>query len=286
MADPLDAEISALHARLVVVFEETGGKAEQKQEHLAPDGSVDRFMELKGGMMTRLAAVKTGMEEVRDAEAAGNNNPKEVVQKQQAIREHLRNLNEEWRELESIYQSEARKKRSKYTAEEMQTRLQVVQHLQQEIQSVKDLQRQKYMPDYKRTGLADMADAELFKGKGSGPAVTTERNMEMTDQDRTQLQVIKDRDAQIDVQIDEIGRGVDDLKDLAQRQNEEVRRQNAMLQGLEQQIDDVHEKVVNVNASLKEKLDALGGADKFCVNLMCIVVLMGLVAVLFRLTQS
>lgn len=59
------------------------------------------------------------------------------------------------------------------------------------------------------------------------------------------------------MQIDEIGKGVDELKHIAMAQNEEVKRQNIMLDSLEQKIDVVHEKVTNVNANLKEHLDAV-----------------------------
>ena len=63
------------------------------------------------------------------------------------------------------------------------------------------------------------------------------------------------------MQIDEIGKGVDELKQIAMAQNEEVKRQNIMLDGLEQKIDIVHEKITNVNANLKEHLDAVRNAN-------------------------
>jgi hypothetical protein len=65
-----------------------------------------------------------------------------------------------------------------------------------------------------------------------------------------------------DLQIEEIGRGVDELKQIAMAQNEEVKRQNIMLDSLEQKIDAVHEKVTNVNANLKEHLDAVRSANE------------------------
>lgn len=72
------------------------------------------------------------------------------------------------------------------------------------------------------------------------------------------------------MQIEEIGRGVDELKQIAMAQNEEVKRQNIMLDSLEQKIDAVHEKVTNVNANLKEHLDAVSSANNsLCIQLRC-----------------
>jgi hypothetical protein len=57
------------------------------------------------------------MEQVQQAETMGGGNPKEIVVHQNSIRENLRLLGEEWRELEGVYKAEARKRkvRDQYT---------------------------------------------------------------------------------------------------------------------------------------------------------------------------
>ena len=45
-----------------------------------------------------------------------------------------------------------------------------------------------------------------------------------------------------------IGRGVEDLKDLAVRQNEEVKMQNVLLSDMADRMDIVSSKMVNVNS--------------------------------------
>ena len=106
------------------------------------------------------------MEAVQAAER-GTANPKEIVTQQNTMRENLRQLSEEWRELENIYKTEARKRKSKYSQEEMELRLNVVLQLQQEITAVKDMQRAKYVRNYNKAGLSTLEDSELLKGKSS-----------------------------------------------------------------------------------------------------------------------
>lgn len=61
-----------------------------------------------------------------------------------------------------------------------------------------------------------------------------------------------------------IGKGVDDLHELAKQANEEVRLQSKMLDVLEAKIDDVHDHVTNVNVKLKTTLEEARKSDKIC----------------------
>jgi glucokinase len=63
----------------------------------------------------------------------------------------------------------------------------------------------------------------------------------ITGSQQTQLQVIRDRDAEFDTELDEIGEGIQDLHELAQRQGEEVQRQNQMLENTSSRIDKAQE---------------------------------------------
>jgi peptidoglycan hydrolase CwlO-like protein len=101
----------------------------------------------------------------------------------------------------------------------------------------------------------------------SGPSGTA-----LTGSQQVQLQQIRDRDAEFDQDLDQIGEGIQDLHELAQRQGEEVQRQNVMLNQVGNKIDNAHEHMVNVNAKMKDTLNEVGrSSDKLCVDIMCIV---------------
>jgi t-SNARE complex subunit (syntaxin) len=109
----------------------------------------------------------------------------------------------------------------------------------------------------------------------------------MTGNQQLALQQIRDRDAEFDQDLDEIGEGIQDLHELALRQGEEVKRQNQMLNEVGSKIDNAHEHMVNVNAKMKDTLNEVGrSSDKLCVDIMCIVLGIGLAAVIYKMATG
>lgn len=292
----LDAELEGLIGRLNIVHEAVGGKKEKVNEEIVgADGKIDRFMELKVNMMSRLGTIKNLMQQISNQEKTGSN-PKDVVMMQSQLRENMKHLQEDMKEVDALYKKEATKRKSKFSPDELELRKGIRDALAAEVQAIKDAQLTKFAPGYQGRKLATMEESELFRGGGADKSgggaggagassrVVQSRNMEMTDIQRQTLQQIRERDAQFDSQLDDVSKGLDTLKEIASAQNEEVQRQNIMLDGLAQNIDKVHEKVQNVNASLKEKLDEIGGADKMCMNIMCLVLMLGIMGVIYKLT--
>ena len=105
----------------------------------------------------------------------------------------------------------------------------------------------------------------------------------MTSAQQQQLMQIEERDAEFDLQLDEIGEGIQDLAEIAQRQGEEVARQNVMLDNAHRKIDKVNERVTKVNGRMKETLEEVGRAgDKIMVDILCIVLAIGFAAVIYN----
>ena len=89
---------------------------------------------------------------------------------------------------------------------------------------------------------------------------------------KEQILQLESRDADFDKQIDLIMEGVQDLSEIANMQNEEVRRQNQMLDDTQEKMDNVAEKLTNVNVKLKTSLAEAGrSGDKLMVDIICIV---------------
>lgn len=109
----------------------------------------------------------------------------------------------------------------------------------------------------------------------------------MTSSQSAQVQQLKVRDQDFDLQISEIGKGILDLQDYALEQNEEVKRQNLMLDSLAGKIDNVHDHVTNVNSKMKTTLDAVGRkGDKLCVDIICLVLAIGFAAVIYSIYKE
>jgi hypothetical protein len=112
---------------------------------------------------------------------------------------------DEWKALEALYRTEANKKRSKYSPEELAERSNSLQVLFNQIQIIKDLQRAGYVKarpakGYEAVRMADMGDAEAFRGGKAGggrPGVHGSRNNYMSDAQRQQLELLDTKDKEI-----------------------------------------------------------------------------------------
>ncbi len=59
-----------------------------------------------------------------------------------------------------------------------------------------------------------------------------------------------------------------------------------MLEKLESKMDNVHESVLSVNAKMKKALEETRQGDKLCCDMLCIMLLVGMIIVLVKLSQN
>lgn len=287
MADQIDAEINGLLSKLTKIQSEVGG-GKVKTQRVGEDGKVDAFLELRDTMIQRLENIKDLLEKAKGEDRFGPN-AKTAIGTQSEIRKMIAALSEELTQLESMYQTEAKKRKSKWSSEELALRQNIVKQFHSEIQTIKDMQRAGYVPGLQANQLVRMEDSEMFSKTptpSSSKAVFGSRNNDMTDGHRQQLQLVRERDQEIDQEIGVIGLGLDELKTLALAQNNEVKLQNNMLESLENKIDGVHDQVSNINKRLKTTLEEARSSDKICVDIICLLILIGLIIVIYKLTED
>ena len=302
----MDADLETLLTKLKAIQVQVGGRSSgQSKEAEARGGrGADRFLDLKETMMDSLKEIRRMAQE---GAANPTANPKEQIALDSKIKKALRGLTEDWHDLDGLVQGELRKRKSKHDADELAAREEMVLRLLREIDDVKAAHRAGYADragGFKGVdrGLVDKDDCELFMKRppeyvptGVGKAATSsagapEAKVEqeaITEEQQLQLQAIKDRDRNFDDQISEIGRGVEALADIADAQNEAVKKQNAMLEDLAARMDNVHDHVTNVNMKMKTTLDEVGrSSDKLCVDVMCLLFLIGMIVVMYQLLVS
>lgn len=259
MGDPMDLEITEMIDKLAAVQAKLGGT--QSKTIIGDDGKVDKFSELKVEMAERVLTIRKLLDSSQQAGNRTEGGAKETIECQAQIRKELMTISEEWDELNRLFQIEARKRKSKYSKEDLDRRRATVEELQLEIKTVKDIQRSGFITGYQSAALVSMKESELFRdsnlqsggaaeagsgyrpvGSGSGTrglGVSNNRNNEMSADQKQSLQMLKDKDREIDREIELVGEGVDKLKVLAQAQNQEVRLQNRMLDTLENRMEEV-----------------------------------------------
>lgn len=159
-----DEELTILLTKLYAIQEQVGAveksSDEDKKNRAASAGQIQmgkgrkgkktgsRFLELKSSIIDRLKSVATLQEEFSSSVSL---DPKVKIATQAEIRELVRQAQDEWSELNEMYKKEARKKKSKFTPEEMETQQSLVMELQAQIEKVKDVQ----MAGYSRGGKVD-----------------------------------------------------------------------------------------------------------------------------------
>ena len=155
-----DDELTELLTKLYTMQEDLGAKPKSteeekkaKAENVATMGSNkktqkkgSRFLELKNQVLDRLKTIHQLLKDTKAKEAAGygGDNAKDIIKMQAEVREQIRQAGDEWKEMDEIYKKEARKKKSKFTVEELEVQSELVQRLHAEIEKVKDAQMRGY----------------------------------------------------------------------------------------------------------------------------------------------
>lgn len=262
-----------------------------------------RFVEVKIMVVDRLKKIHSLIDEETEHRSAGfsvmgGNNPKDAIQRQANIREEIRQTEDEWKELDALYKKESRKRNSKFTKEQLDIQQTLVQRLKAELEKVKERQKMGTLRGGNRDDTAARLNAEALNnldfdaandpsGGWGGPAgPSTGGGVEMTQQQAQRLEQIERRDQEFDHELDQIADGINDLQEIAQMQQEEVKKQNVMLSNVGQKIDNAYDHIDNVNAKMKDTLNEVRAADKICVDIMCIVLMVGLAAVMYQLVKT
>ncbi|GAB5030092.1 soluble nsf attachment protein receptor [Nannochloropsis oceanica] len=283
----MDAELETLLAVLNDIQKAVGGKVVKKAKE---GGKVDKFMDVKQTMIARIVEVRKLIATTRNQTPGQELQPKEVIASNAQVREYLRQLNEDYKELERLFSKEKNKRKSKFAPEELEVRGQVVNQMLREVQELKEVSLAGYIRKGNVTGnnmaglIVPMEESEAFQG----PMGAMPMNTGMTEDHRVQLQQIQQRDKDMDRHyLDQIERGVEDLRDIALRANEGVRTTNVMLENLEQKIIDVQDHLDRVNKKMKTTLQQVGRrSDKLCIDIICIVILLGMIGLLYNLMKN
>ena len=132
---------------------------------------------------------------------------------------------------------------------------------------------------FSNTAGGSKSSGPSWGGPGGGAALTGDQ--------QAHILQLEERDAEFDLQLDEIGEGIQDLAEIAQQQGEEVALQSQMLDRVDQKIDKNLERMTKVNTRMKETLEEVGRAsDKLMVDIMCIVLAVGFAAVLYKFIKG
>eukprot|EP00299_Pterocystis_sp_00344_P016662 c8360_g1_i1.p2 GENE.c8360_g1_i1~~c8360_g1_i1.p2 ORF type:complete len:141 (-),score=37.98 c8360_g1_i1:67-489(-) len=100
-----------------------------------------------------------------------------------------------------------------------------------------------------------------------------------------QMQQLKQRDKQIDEGLEEISKGVGRLKQVAVAIGDELTLQNEMLNVIETKVDTANEQLLTLNKKMKQTLTKVKGADRFIMNFILLMVVLGIAAYIYSMLK-
>lgn len=271
--DSIDCELTLL-LRKLSKMEDVVGTRRNASDGRRLVATGDKYVDLKESIFERLKSVRERMSETSGMTA------REQIETDAKIKRELRDIDSEWKSLQTFVRSEA--KATKTDEDEMREREDLLLSLRREVDDLRNAHRSGYAhKDASSSRVVSFLPTHTEFPSSDGPPRPQEK---ITEEQQLRLEMIKRRDQGFDSQIQDIGRGVDALQEIARAQNQEVKKQNVMVDDLQQHIDNVQDHLLNVNAKMKTTLDKVGrSSDKLCVDIMCIMMLVGMLIVLYKL---
>jgi hypothetical protein len=211
-----------------------------------------QFKELQTSIIDRIQNIHSFLEEERQYNSgssisvAGGNNPKSAAIRHSKLRMDLQRASDEFEEMNNLYLLEMKKKRSRYSAEELGDQKRVLDKLSLQLNKIKEMQNGRF-------GVAVSVDVGQDSTSRDSPRA------ELTDEQSDRLKKINQKDQEFNRQLDDIGEGISDLLDIAEMQNLEVDAQNQRLQTLETDTANMQHHMTHVNAKMKRALMRITG---------------------------
>jgi len=96
------------------------------------------------------------------------------------------------------------------------------------------------------------------------------------------FQLLRRQDQQIDEELERASKGVAVLKDIAIEMGKEVEMQEMMIDELGKKVEKTNAKLINLNKRLKKTLQDVRKADRFCIDIILLVVILAIGGYLYN----
>ena len=113
-----------------------------------------------------------------------------------------------------------------------------------------------------------------------------EEEREMYEEEKEQIEEWNKKIKEQDKDLEDVGKAVKQLKNEVHLANENISKTHQKVKKLTKHTDKTTQKIVSQNKKLKDLLNKLRSADKFCVDVALFLILIGLVGVLYKIIKS
>jgi uncharacterized coiled-coil DUF342 family protein len=157
--------------------------------------------------------------------------------------------------------------------EEVQARQEIVELCNKHIEECITLEKAGF-------GQSVLSFTGISKDDGRAPI------SQLPDIDDEGFMLLRQQDAQIDEKLQRIGEGVNVLKEIAVEMGKEIETQNVMISELDHKVDKAQAQLDNLNKRLKNILTKMRKGDRFCVDLILLIIVLGLAAYIYNYVRK
>jgi len=251
-------------------------KAQEKAEK-----DMDEFTKLKKNISRDIKEVRKRIEERNELLGKVDNNTT-TVKLSSEIRNKLKQIQADATSLQSIQQEELSKlEKKKAKGKEIDPKLESEAKYREEIvdlafkhiEECKQLEKQGYKAN---TGLSGYDDKELAK-----PTIT-----ELPDIDDEGFQKLRKNEAVLNEKLELVEQGVGVLRDMATQYTKEIEMQEILIAEGEKQVDKTQAQLDNLNLRLKNTLEKVRSCDRFVLDIILVIIILGIVAYVYKLVAG
>ena len=192
-----------------------------------------------------------------------------------------------------------KKKAAKYSEEDLKNRNKTLQLLRENLDLLRDeinknkenmsMDKEeaprKIFGDYKDTNEEQVSQGDI-KIEIDGHEEVKYVDRELTEEEKQALKQFKENDEQLDAILDRVIAGLSDLQKKGNIINEQIDRQNEMLQKTNKKVERTHLRLVQQNDHLKDVLQKIRSTNKLCCDLCLVVWFLGLIGVIVAVLKS
>jgi len=161
------------------------------------------------------------------------------------------------------------KKVSEAEEQEVANRAEIVALCRDHIEECRKLERQ-------------IRGTSAFESSSGANAVGDPTISQLQDIDDPQFQILLNLDDEIDEKLNNASKGVAILKEMAQEMGKEIEMQGLMINELDHKVEKVNSKIMNLNKRLKKTLEEVRKADRFCIDIILLIVVLAIGGYLYN----
>lgn len=289
-------ELKSLLGKLHVMKDQMGVTVKDRSKK-----GGDNFMDIKIKFIDNYKKIKALTDERNQLTKSGTN-PNRVVILNQSIRETLKTIADDFKEMKRLFQNEIHKRKTKFSDEDLSLRREILEDLGLKLEELKAMTSTGgrgaagFIPSSKfttsfNTFTVDGDDDDSPFGGPTGAASTSMsrpiKETELSAVERQGLAQIERNKQEEEKMLDIIGDLGSDLKEIALGLNEEVTKQGYIIDNVGKKMDDVNDKLEQTNKNLKKiRKEATRPADKFCMDITCLILLLGVLTVIYNMVKK